>query len=125
VNDEQRRHLTASVRYVSRLLEEAERAVPRLPENRRERIGTTLEDLRGEVTRFSERFAVDVRTPEVDPLHVVRVQLAVASVSVFEMRARSMRGYGPLDSAGAADLDSACDALDAAIQHAQHAVDSA
>ena len=120
MNEAQQRHLAVAARHVDQLLAEADRAVVHWPE-----IADELHRVRGEVSRFAARFDLDLRAPSIDALHAVRVQLLVASISVAEMRSRSLRAYGPLDDPSARELDSACDALESAIERAQHVVDAA
>ena len=120
-----RRHLAVSARYISQLLDEADRVSTLLPDARRQRIADAVSDVRREVVQFARRYGLDLHGPKIDALHAVRVQLSVASISVSEMRSRSMRGYGLLDDEAARDLDSACDALESAIQRVQHASDVA
>ena len=90
MTDAQLRHLAVSVRYIDQLLDDAARAGTDLPG-----IADELHRVRGDVSRFAEDLDLDLRAPEIEPLHAVRAQLAVASISVAEMRSRALRGYGP------------------------------
>jgi len=121
VTGEHRRHLATSVRYIARLLDEAGEHLPLLADSQAMR--EALRIVRNDMGDFSQRFQLDVRAPAVDPTHAIRVQLSLASISVTEMRSRSMRGYGPLGEDEARELDASCDVLESAIDRAHQILD--
>ncbi|HUJ15656.1 MAG TPA: dynamin family protein [Thermoanaerobaculia bacterium] len=125
LNESHRRHLGASVRYIADLLEEAERIVVMSRSGSPFRnyksdlagwqlslVGDYVERTRQKLLAFAERFGIDAGGHTFDVRHSLHVQATMSAISVDDMRAGSLRGYGHIDDETARAIDNACDDLE-------------
>jgi len=132
LNESQRRSLSAGIRRIAGLLDEAESVLATA--GKRSPLSRFIGDVRpadaGVVRDFVERIRrtllaaarrheLDVRGQVVDVWHAVDVDLVFASIAVEEMRSKRLRGYGAVGPEVAQEVDRTCDDLDRAIREMQ------
>lgn len=117
LNESHRRHLAVSIRHIARLLDEAERALiadqgrSDLAAEQVSLLHSSIERLREKLVAFASQFQIETASRSIDLRHALTVQVTMAGITVDEMRARSLRGYGALDEETADRIERGCDDL--------------
>ena len=116
LNESHRRHLAVSIRHIGGLLDDAERALTGLTPEKASVIRDAIARVRGMLASFADRFQIPGGERLVDAIHTLIVRATMAQITVDEMRARSLRGYGPIEDQTAGTIDGACDDLQRALR---------
>lgn len=123
LNELHRRHLAVSIRHIAGLLDNAERLIGSLAPPQRAAIADSLDGVRKILAGISDRFGIHAAVRAVDALHNLKVQTTMAGIATDEMRPRSLRGYGPLDSETTKAIEAACDELQDALRRVRELVE--
>lgn len=135
LGESHRRHLSVSIRHVVELLDDADRI---LSASRVESpfqkyssdlapwqagpITDQIAAIRQKLARAGRELGLDVAGHPIDARHALRVQATFADITVEEMHARYLRGYGSIDEETARQLDALVDELSIAIGELTRAI---